>query len=90
MVENVKSIPEEHANSIGHQKAVIQNAKKGLIVAVIYRGDTEKNHYFSYVDLQNYLIHLTDSEDKYSSLKSWDVQISHLPLLNHENNQPSF
>lgn len=43
--KNVKSIPEEHANSIGHQKAVIQNAKEGLIIAVIYRGDTKKNHY---------------------------------------------
>lgn len=49
--KNGKSIPEEHANSIGHEKAVIQNAKEGLIIAVIYRGDAKKNHFFSYVRL---------------------------------------
>lgn len=31
----MKNIPEKHANSVGHQKAVIQNAKERLVVALI-------------------------------------------------------
>lgn len=40
----MKNTPEKHANGIGHQEAVVQNAKERLIVALIYRGDAKKSH----------------------------------------------
>lgn len=32
----MKSTPEKHANGVGHQKAVVQNAKERLVVALIW------------------------------------------------------